>query len=294
MKRKKELTRIIISFRSKYQSPLIMVIKEYYATKQDKKDNNCYWAEVLFSTNNIRYWAFLDIYATTLVETTKTYGSKNDGVYRPEKGAEFEVYNTETNQLVSKVVTDSDGKFTLDLGYGTYRIHQTKGKEKYDFVKDYTITIDGSTDKEVVFLQNEYITSDLDFTKTDISTGETLPNTTIEIYNAETDELVSTHVTDANGKVSIKNLGYGKYYILEKKAPAGYELNPERMYFEVTKSGEIIKVNMKDHKIKKVSSYHVPNTATNSSLSDVAVILMIIIVLGGAFIIVTNKKKDDK
>lgn len=56
MKRKKELTRIIISFRSKYQSPLIMVIKEYYATKQDKKDNNCYWAEVLFSTNNIRYY----------------------------------------------------------------------------------------------------------------------------------------------------------------------------------------------------------------------------------------------
>ncbi len=236
----------------------------------------------------------LIIHATTRIEVTKTYGSKNDGVYRPEKGAEFEVYNTETNQLVSKVITDSDGKFTLDLGYGTYRIHQTKGKDKYDFVKDYTITIDGSTDKEVIFFKNEYITSDLEFTKTDFSTGETLPNTTIEIYNTETNELVGTHVTDANGKVTIKNLGFGKYYILEKNAPEGYELNPEKMYFEITKSGEIIKVNMKNHKIKKVSSYNVPNTATKSSLSDVAVCLVIIVVVGGAFIIVTNKNKDNK
>lgn len=56
MNRKKEITKTIVSFKSKYQSPFIMIIKEYYETKKDKKNNNCYWAEVLFSTANIRYY----------------------------------------------------------------------------------------------------------------------------------------------------------------------------------------------------------------------------------------------
>lgn len=56
MSRSHKPRKTIVSFKSKYQLPLIMVIKEYYETKQDKKDNNCYWAEVLFSTDNIKYY----------------------------------------------------------------------------------------------------------------------------------------------------------------------------------------------------------------------------------------------
>lgn len=231
----------------------------------------------------------LTIYATTEVDVTKIYGSTDNGVYRPEKDAEFEIYKDE--ELFTTTKTDKNGKFILDLGYGTYRIHQIKGKNKHDFIKDYTFTIDGSTDKEVIYLKNELIVGDLDFTKTDFSTGKVLPNTTIEIYNAETNELIGTYVTDFEGKVSIKKLEAGKYYILEKNAPEGYEINPEKMYFEVTKNGEVVKVNMKDHKIKKVSSYNIPDTASQS-LSDVATTLIIIILLAGAYVII-SKNKDN-
>ena len=43
-KSKNEFTRIRISFKSKYQIPLFMIVREYY----DKKTKEITWAEVLF------------------------------------------------------------------------------------------------------------------------------------------------------------------------------------------------------------------------------------------------------
>lgn len=232
----------------------------------------------------------LDIYATENVEVTKFYGKNSDGIYRPEDNAEFEVYNEETNELVTTFKTDNDGKAVINLGYGTYRITQIKGKEGYNFVKDYTFVVDGSKEKEVVYFKNEMITSDLEFTKTDHDTNEALPNTKIEVYNEETGELVFSGTTDEKGQITIEDLGYGKYYILEKEAPTGYEKSDERISFEVTKQGEIIKCNMKDFKIKNVSSYRVPDTATSNNGTG----FVLVILLAGALIIVNKIKNSNK
>ena len=89
-------------------------------------------------------------------------------------------------------------------------------------------------------MKDKKITGSLDFTKLDFSTDETLPNTLIQIYN-ENDELVFEGRTDENGKITIEELTYGKYYILEKEAPEGYELNTEKMWFEIREDGEIVK-----------------------------------------------------
>ncbi len=40
----------------------------------------------------------------------------------------------------------------------------------------------------------------------------------------------------------------GKYYILEKEAPSYYQLNNEKMYFEVKENGKVIKANMQNHR----------------------------------------------
>ena len=95
----------------------------------------------------------------------------------------------------------------------------------------------------------------LEFTKTDFSTSQTLPNTLIEIYT-ENDELVYSGRTDKDGKIIINELPVGKYYILEKEAPIGYEINPNKMEFEITKDGEIVKCTMTDELIVT----EVPNT----------------------------------
>ena len=45
----------------------------------------------------------------------------------------------------------------------------------------------------------------LEFTKTDLSTDEPLPNTLIEVYT-ENDEMIFSGRTDENGKITIKDI----------------------------------------------------------------------------------------
>ena len=137
-------------------------------------------------------------------------------------------------------------------------------------------------------MTNEKIKGTLEFTKQDLSNDEALPNTLIEIYNAETDELVFSGRTDKDGKIVIKDLEYGKYYILEKEAPEGYTLNDEKMYFEILEDGKVVKANMKDEKIVEV-----PDTFKN----DYLMLGMSSLIIVGAGIVaygIIKKKKSQK
>jgi len=88
-------------------------------------------------------------------------------------------------------------------------------------------------------MQNKPIMGSVEITKVDISTGEVLPNTLIEVYN-ENDELVFSGRTNEEGKILIENLKYGKYYFIEKEAPEGYQINNEKMWFEILEDEKII------------------------------------------------------
>ena len=145
----------------------------------------------------------------------------------------------------------------------------------------FEITEDGKIVK--ANMKDKLIIGSLEFTKTDLVSDETLPNTLIEIYN-DKDELVFTGRTDENGKIIIPKLKYGKYYILEKEAPEGYLINPDKMYFEITEDGKIVKANMKDEK-----EIEVPNTLQNENYF-VEVGCAILCVLGIGVVIYANKK----
>ena len=56
----------------------------------------------------------------------------------------------------------------------------------------------------------------------------------------EKDELIFSGKTDKDGKIIIDKLVYGKYYILEKEAPEGYVLNPDKMWFEIKEDGVVV------------------------------------------------------
>ena len=230
--------------------------------------------------------AYLDIYSSVPFTGNKYYGNENTGAYVPEEGAVFELYNEETNELITTLTTGVDGEMSINLNFGKYRLHQIKGKDSYKFIEDYIFEVNATQTKINVIFKNEKIKSDLVFTKTDISTDVGLPNTLIEIYDANTDELVFSGRTDENGYIIIKDIEYGDYYILEKEAPEGYELNPERMYFSVTEDGEIIKVNMKDSKIVEV-----PDTST-TDYHVVEILGSLAVITGvGVIIYVCSKRK---
>ena len=158
-------------------------------------------------------------------------------------------------------------------------------KTKYEFelkYKDqYTDTIEYTTS-----IKNHLASGKLEFTKIDFSTSKPLPDTKIEIY-IENDEFVFTGVTDENGKIIINRLPVGKYYILEKEAKEGWEINPDKMFFEIKEDGEIVKSVMKDNQIVEV-----PNTYITDN--NQYVIVAIIVGVAGIGTIVYGVKKNRK
>ena len=134
--------------------------------------------------------AKLNIIIKTHFEGYKVYGDESAGTYTPEKGAEFEVYNNLTNELITTLITNEDGIIEYDFENGTYRIHQTKGKKGYKLIDDYILNVDGNNTLEKVYFQNNIIKGTLEFTKTDISESKPLPNTLVEIYNADTEKKI--------------------------------------------------------------------------------------------------------
>ena len=211
-------------------------------------------------------------------KTGETFKVKNGSFYYDEvelEGVEFSLYAAEDiktadgvlhyhkGDLVKTIKTDGKGKVTFsDLYLGSYIVKETKTLN--DFVLDVTehkvtlTPIDSKTAivSEVLTLKNKLKKGDFEFTKEDISDGTPLPNTLIEIYKKDTNELVFSGRTDKDGKIIIKNLKCGEYYFLEKEAPEGYMLNEEKMFFEIKTNGEVVKATMKDEKIKAKVKLH--------------------------------------
>ena len=167
-----------------------------------------------------------------------------------------EVY-TENDELIFTGVTDENGKIVIeDLFVGKFYIVETEAATGYR-LSDEKVYFEILENGEIVKAEmtNEKFKGSLDFTKESFA-GDALPNTLIEIYNAETDELVFSGRTDENGKIVIEELEYGKYYILEKEAPEGYLLNEEKMFFEILEDGQIVKAVMKDEKIEMPKTFN--------------------------------------
>ncbi|MBQ8424454.1 MAG: hypothetical protein IJX17_00335 [Clostridia bacterium] len=200
----------------------------------------------------------------------------------------IEVYNS-NDELVFSGKTDENGKIVIEeLRYGKYYIIEKEAATGFvitDEIVEFEIKENGEIVKAE--MKNRPIYGTLEFTKTDISTSEPLPNTVIEIYT-ENDELVFSGKTDENGKIVIEELRYGKYYILEKEAPEGYILTEEKMAFEILEDGEIVKATMVNEKV----IVEVPNTGLNDYF--VLEIISGLLILSGIGVIIYAKKKNKK
>lgn len=232
----------------------------------------------------------------------------NNGTYQYEKnnleGVEFGVYASEDiynqvgdliyskDELIDSITSNEKGDGSLENLYiGKYYLLESKtldnyvlDKNKYEFEityqDQYTEVVE--VNKEI---QNYLKKGTLDFTKTDISTSNPLPNTKIEIYT-ENDELIFSGYTDEKGKITITDLSVGKYYILEKEAPEGYYLNEEKMYFEILENGEVVKATMVDEKIV----VEVPNTGV-TDYHALELSCMLLMICGGVLIYYAKKKR---
>ena len=201
------------------------------------------------------------------------------------EGAKIKITCTEglSKGKVIDFTSSKDGnKFTLDEGKYTFEeISAPNGYEINKEVGTFEIK-DGEITK--ANLKDERTTGVLEFTKTDVATGEVLEGAHIKIECLEGLDQGKVIEFTSSKEGNKFTLAKGKYRISETQAPNGYELTTETGEFEITNKGDIIKCNLTNKKIEIVK--------TGSSFDINSLIpLGIILVAGGIGGLVFTKKK---
>ena len=202
----------------------------------------------------------------------------------PENGAEFEVYLKSSGSFEKAdkderdtIVCDENGfAQTKDMPYGVYTVHQTKGWEGRELMKDFDVFIsqDGQTYRYLI--NNVNFESYIKIVKVDAETGKTIPyagagfqiydpagNKVSMTFTYPTPTTIDTFYTDADGQlVTPEKLDYGKgYSLVEVQAPYGYVLDSTPVSFDVTEENSTQEGGITLIKVDK------PNMAQKGTIS---------------------------
>ena len=176
-----------------------------------------------------------------------------------EKGAEFEVYSKDSESYNNApedkrdyLTTDENGfAKTKALPYGKYIVHQTKTVNDAEYAADFEVDVTENEKTYEYVINNAPYQAFIKVTKVDAETGKAiaLSGAGFEIYDANKKKIVmtvdgkqyDTFYTDTTGIVMTPStLGYGRYTLVEVKAPEGYVLDSTPVEFEVTRANSTI------------------------------------------------------
>ena len=203
---------------------------------------------------------------------------KRDAETRADlEGAKFEVAAAEDifvgngyciypkGTVIDTITTGADGiaetTKAIYKGY-SYTVTEIEAPKGYSISDEPTQTIKLVEQQAefVVDFDNKQNTIPFEITKTDISTGELIPDCTFEILN-ENNEQVITGTTDENG-IAHFQLAIGKYFYREISAPDIYEIDDTPYPFEITENDDIVKAEMTNK--KKSGSIKVTKITTSN------------------------------
>ena len=202
----------------------------------------------------------------------------------PENGATFEIYLKSSGSFEAAeederdtIVCDENGfAQTKDMPYGVYTVHQTKGWEGREFMKDFDVFISQDGQTYHYLINNANFESYIKVVKVDAETGKTIPYTGagFQIYDPAgnkvsmtftypTPTTIDTFYTDADGQfVTPEKLDYGKgYSLVEVQAPYGYVLDSTPVSFDVTEENSTQEGGITLIKVDK------PNMAQKGTIS---------------------------
>lgn len=181
----------------------------------------------------------------------------------PLAGGKFSLYQTGNykGRFEKPVLLELDGKTVwesnkegiadlenLMLEIGTYEIREVGAPVGYLLNKvpyKFEIREDGSTKNlEVINQRLVYVQSvtnvkqkiQLNVIKEDAESKVALTGAEFELHylDGAEDRTIGIYKTDDKGCFTVSELELGKYYLLETKAPDGYRLSSEKIYFEGT------------------------------------------------------------
>lgn len=193
----------------------------------------------------------------------------------PEKGAEFQIYLKSAGSFVNAdkdekdtIVCDEDGfASTKLLPYGVYTVHQTKGWDGREKIKDFDVYIDTDMKEYKFLINNSKFESYIKVVKLDTETGKQIAyeGAGFEIYDSNNHrismqftypEVTSIHTFYTNSEgylITPEKLPYGDYTLKEVQAPYGYVLDSTPIPFTVTQENSstdtgvtVVKVKARD------------------------------------------------
>ena len=193
----------------------------------------------------------------------------------PEKGAEFQVYLKSAGSFVNAdkdekdtIICDEDGFASTKLmPYGVYTVHQTKGWEGREKIKDFDVFIDTDMKEYKFLINNSNFESYLKVVKLDKETNKQIAyeGAGFEIYDSNNHRVsmqftypevteIHTFYTNSEGYlITPEKLPYGDYTLKEVKAPYGYVLDSTPIPFTITQENSstdtgvtVVKVKARD------------------------------------------------
>ena len=155
------------------------------------------------------------------------------------EGAEYDIYRSSDNALVSHIVTDASGNAALDLEPNqAYYAVETKAPAGYTLHEGHIAFRTGnSAGTEQLKDDPGYVLLHIDkkdsATLGDAQTGATLEGAEYKVTSLSTPGWEQTVSTNKDGYVLVTDVPFGKITVQEIKTPKGYKLDTEIHTYEV-------------------------------------------------------------
>ncbi len=190
--------------------------------------------------------------------------------------------NDNDDTLIYRGYTDENGKIVIKkMPSAKYYLLEVEAPEGYVLNEDpmyFEIKEDGEVVK--ANMKDEKIKSTIIIHKLS-NENETLAGVKVGIFDLDGNLLYECY-TDEFGNIEIE-LEYGKYYYQELETIEGYELNNEKIYFEVIENKAIIETSLINIKV--------PITGINDHYVIIQLVGTLIIISGIGAIIYAKKKR---
>lgn len=205
-----------------------------------------------------------------------------------------------------ELVSDKNGiiKVTNLPSDGTYFFKEIKSPESYKIKGDGKSKTVRTGEKLVIENEKENFKGKRKFVKvSSLDNNKKLQGAEFNVYKDGDDKAILSVKSLEDGSFEVNNLDYGKYYLRETKAPEGYILNGEKIYFDISENNDdVVETQIIENKPKttittsnKTKNKANPSkTITVPKTGDIVLILMCILgfvmILGGAKLILEKDK----
>jgi len=253
-----------------------------------------------------------DVVEITAVNKPITIEISKVNVYGEELiGAEMQLIDSEDN-VVDEWVSDGTNHVVTELPAGEYTLKEIAAPDGYVIANDIRFTVDvygnvtvENVDSKAVSDNGDPLitmvddTTKVQISKQDITTGEELPGTTLQIIDEDGNVVEEWVSTDETHFIEGKLIAGKEYTLRETIAPDGYEIANE-IRFTVNADGSVTEVVMYDEHTPDLETpptvtIDTPNTGVSADNgAELYLVATAVIMTFGMLICKKNDKKQRK